>query len=286
MNEKIFLDNLSKVRKNQSVKKSNGIEWVYDEKILSAGALHGFTRRIGGFSPPPFDSLNFGFTRPEPREIIIANYALLATSAGFNFNDFAIINFEHGNNVLSITSSDRGKGIIESHGCLLPCDGLVTACSDVVPVSLHADCLGILLYDPVKRAVGALHSGWKGVHGEIGVVAAQKMHSEYLSNPKDILIMLTPSISQKNYEVDRPVFDLFNDKFDLPSSAYSYYCDQKNKYYLDLSLITVFQLLNFGIKPENISLSQECTYDNPEYYYSYRRDGKKAGDMAGFIKLI
>lgn len=278
-----FAKEYAKIRKGFSCAGSNGIEWVYAPALqVKGGVLHGFTRRLGGVSKPPFDALNLGWNRDEPRENVERNFCLLAQAAGFERESMALVNYEHGDSVVRAEVSDRGKGMGSGEFDL--CDAIITDSKGITLVTLHADCMPIFLYDPAARAVGMVHAGWKGVSMRIGAKAVRRMISVLGCRAKDLLAGLGPSISQARFEVESPVEELFKSEF--PGVDCCMQGRREGKYQIDLYKAMAAQLFEAGLLPQNITASLECTYDHPENYYSYRRDQKAAGAMVGFIRLI
>lgn len=125
----------------------------------AGGTRHGFTQRYGGVSKSPFDSLNLGLKRPDDPEALEENYARLCRAAGLEREELAMAAYCHGDGVEIATCADRGKGF--GRGEFPPCDGLVTAEKGVTLMTLHADCMPLFLYDPIRRACGMVHSGWE-----------------------------------------------------------------------------------------------------------------------------
>lgn len=280
-----FAGEYAKMRVGFSRANANGIEWVYAPALQEKGGVaHGFTRRAGGVSKPPFHALNLGWNRDEPRENIERNFCLLAQAAGFERESMALVNYEHGDSVVRAAAIDRGKGMGKDSGEFAPCDALITDSDALTLITLHADCMPVFLYDPNARAVGMVHAGWKGVSMRIGAKAVRKMVDELGCNAKDMYIGCGPSITQARFEVEQPVKEVFEREF--PGIDCVIQGAQAGKYHIDLYKAMALQLLEAGVFPQNITLSLECTYDNPKNYYSYRRDQRASGAMAGFIRLI
>jgi len=144
---------------------------------------------------------------------------------------------------------------------------------------LTADCVPILLLDPVKNVVAAVHAGWKGTQQEIVLKTVEKMKETFNCNPKNILAGIAPSIGKCCYEVDWNVAQYF----EKIEHAYS----QKNeKYLLDLPLINKTQLLQSGLLETNIEMSHICTACEVVSYFSYRKEGGCSGRFMSMIGLF
>lgn len=164
----------------------------------------------------------------------------------------------------------NGGGIL-----FLDSDGAITDIPDVLLTSMHADCIPLFFYDPVKKVIGMVHSGWKGTVKEIGRITSEKMQSVYGCDPADILVHIGPGISACCFEVDKDVYEMFKD----PK-----YTTKGIKYYIDLKHYNKRMLMDTGIKEENITISDHCTCCE-ELFDSYRRNGSKQR-MGGGICLL
>ena len=178
----------------------------------------------------------------------------------------------HGTNIYSIRAEDvKGEDIKFEDS-----DGAITDVPGVLLTTMHADCTPIYFYDPVKRVIAMIHSGWKGTMLEIGRVTSNKMQEEFGCDPKDIIVHIGPSISQCCFEVDEDVYEMFTDPV---------YVKKGVKYYIDLKEYNTRMLMDTGIPRENISISEHCTCCEPELFSSYRYDGSPLRMGAGIIMI-
>lgn len=169
-------------------------------------------------------------------------------------------------------------------------DGILTNKKEIALITTSADCISLLLYDPVKKAIGSIHSGWKGTLKGIIVKAIEKMKNEYKSNPEDIICCICPSIRQCCFEVDEDVKDLFYNKYkDLKNIDEIIKLgdkkEGKQKYYIDTVKINIELLKNIGLKEENIIDSNICTMCHSKEFHSYRADGKSFGVNGAIIAI-
>ena len=166
-------------------------------------------------------------------------------------------------------------------------DGLITNLEDVALCVITADCQPIILYDPIKRIIGCIHSGWKGTLNKITKNAINLMNKEYNSNPSDIIACIAPSILKCCFEVDIDVVDMFKENFNNIDEDI-YLGDIKEgiqKYYIDTININKKELLDLGLKEENIILSNICTMCKSDKYHSYRTDKDKSGRNLTLIAM-
>ncbi len=160
----------------------------------------------------------------------------------------------------------------------LQADALITDLSGVVLTILTADCVPILLYDPVHKAIGAVHAGWRGTDSRILPKTIRAMEEEYGSRPEDLIVGIGPAIGGCCYEVGPEVAERFSD---YPSALS--YCGEKAR--LDLKEINRVQTVMAGVREENLESSVICTSCEREEFFSYRAEGGCSGRFASCIML-
>lgn len=175
----------------------------------------------------------------------------------------------HGNKVLAVTSAD-----IPQAGHIPDADAMVTNVPEAVLSVRTADCLPVFLYDPEKKCIGLVHAGWKGSALKIVERTLDVLKKDYGSQPADVLAAFGPSIRECCYEVGEEFTKTF------PGEVFQ----RKNTLCLNLPLVNRNQLLNSGVKNENIFESGECTVCN-NGFYSFRRDQEKAGRHVSLISM-
>ena len=265
-------------------KRTNKGTGLYCAEALdkAGGVSHGFSTREGGITvDPPKASLNLSWTRCGSPEEVIANFKIFAEGAGIDYDDMAVVNHEHGANVLRIAHEHRGRGFYKDP--LPPCDGIITDDPTVTLVTSHADCGAYFFYDPVHRAIGMAHAGWKGTLLLIGAEMARRMAEEFDTDPSDIIAATGPCICRDCFEVDADLGEKFQSEFGYPGISRP---GRQGKAYVDLELAAAVQFVEAGIRPESITLMNACTYENRQHFFSHRRDKGITGSMAAYIKLI
>lgn len=157
------------------------------------------------------------------------------------------------------------------------CDGLMTQLSGVALSTKFADCTPVVIYDPVKKVISNLHSGWKGTSKKISEKAVQMMSTIYGSKVEDLIAVIGPCIGYKDFEVQKDVIDIFSDSFSNIDKFYS----KKDQihYLLDMQGIIEGSLVSSGIKSSNIYSADISTFSS-NFMHSFRRDGSKSGRMA------
>ena len=168
-------------------------------------------------------------------------------------------------------------------------DGLITNCKNIALSTINADCILLIFYDPTKKVIANVHSGWRGTIKRISIKTVEKMKKEFGSKPEDIICCMSPSICKKHFEVDEDVKDLFYNKFkdDVNIEKYILKSQEKEgKYYIDTVGINKNILLNIGLKEENIIDSKICSVCDEDKIHSYRAHGEKSGRNITIMELI
>nr|XP_048277908.1 purine nucleoside phosphorylase LACC1 [Myodes glareolus]XP_048277909.1 purine nucleoside phosphorylase LACC1 [Myodes glareolus]XP_048277911.1 purine nucleoside phosphorylase LACC1 [Myodes glareolus]XP_048277912.1 purine nucleoside phosphorylase LACC1 [Myodes glareolus] len=238
--------------------------------------IHGFTTRTGGISYiPTLSSLNLfsSCRRRDPKVVVQENLRRLANAAGFNTEKFYRIKTDHANEVWVM-----GKKEPESY------DGIVTNQRGVTITALGADCIPIVFADPVKKACGVAHSGWKGTLLGVAMATVDAMTAEYGCNPEDIVVVLGPSVGPCCFTLPREQAASFHDLH--PSCVRQF--DSLNPY-VDIRKATRILLERGGILPQHIHDQKGdldlCTSCHPEKFFSHVRDGLNFGTQIGFISV-
>ncbi len=162
-------------------------------------------------------------------------------------------------------------------------DALVTNCPRVLLTVRTADCVPLLVHDPVKRVVAAVHAGWRGAVAGIVGKTLQTMRRKFGSSPDSLRLGIGPSVGPCCYEVDGPVLDRLRANFrDWQSVARA---NGRGTAMLDLRTLVRRQAELQGVRSERIRTVPVCTMCHPELFYSYRRDGTVNGSMLSGIML-
>ncbi|PYG89906.1 hypothetical protein LY28_00505 [Ruminiclostridium sufflavum DSM 19573] len=242
---------------------------------------HCFTTRLGGVSGGECSSLNLSFNRNDSKENILKNYGLIADAIGVDFDKMVLSNQIHDNRIRLVQPEDAGKGLIKESD-IIGFDGLSTNHAGIPLVTFYADCVPVLMLDPVKKAVTAVHSGWKSTVKNIAYHALMLMKDTYNSNFKDIQVAIGPSICKNCFEVDIEVYNCFIDTFSWCNRFTGY---RNGKYYIDLQQIIRQVMIDAGVLEQNLVISNICTKCNKDIFFSYRGDKGKTGSLAAIMML-
>ena len=173
---------------------------------------HCFTTRMGGVSEGIFSTLNLSFTRGDDENAVMENYRRLAGEIGCDIGDFVCTDQTHTTNVIRVGKYDRGNGVTRPKP-YTDVDGLVTNEPGVVLSTFYADCVPLYFVDPVNKAIGLSHSGWRGTVHRMGQATLEKMAAEFGTKPEDVIAAIGPSICQDCYEVSEDVAEEFAREF-------------------------------------------------------------------------
>lgn len=242
---------------------------------------HGFSTRLGGVSSGIFESLNLGLHRGDDPLAVEENYRRFCRAVGADPGRLALGNQVHGANVLEVTEKQVKKGLFDPVS--YEADGLMTDLAGVGLVVFTADCVPILLHDPVTGCVAALHAGWRGTAGGIGAEGVRRLSQRYGARPEDIRAAIGPAIGPCCFQTDGDVPEAMERALGTRASAYIR--AEKGKFWVDLKGINGEILRNAGVLPEHLEICGECTHCHPEKYWSHRYTKGERGSQAAIICL-
>jgi YfiH family protein len=246
-------------------------------------AIHAFTSRKGGVSKKSFESLNLSVLTADDLDNVLENRRRLCHTLGINPDNLVGACQIHGDNIFVVKSSDRGAGALTPETAIADTDALVTNESQIPLILFYADCVPVFFLDPVKKAVGLAHAGWKGTVAKIAAKTVDAFVMNYGSNPKDILVAIGPSIGPCHYQVDRPVIDEIKRAYPQESEELLTTSDKDGYAQLNLWQANVRQICQVGVQLDNITVAEECTYCSQDSFFSHRRG--MAGRQAAIIML-
>lgn len=268
------------------LKEKNHVPYIQFKNLSATGIVkHGFSTRKGGVSTGIFSSMNLNLKRGDDPDAVLENYRRMAAALNMRVEDMVLSDQTHTTNVRVITEEDRGKGILKPQD-YSDVDGMITNVPGIVLVTSYADCVPLYFVDPVRKAIGLSHSGWKGTVGHIGQKTVWKMHEVYGSEPKDIVAAIGPSICQSCYEVSDDVAEAFRANFTADEAADILLDKGNGKYQLDLWKANWYVLTDAGILTEHLSVTDLCTACHPDLLWSHRKTNGQRGGLSAFLSLI
>ena len=242
------------------VNKTKGIEYIQFKRLLDEGIKHAYTLKGA--------DLNFRTNSPEEKE----SYRRVYEALGLDIQSLVKPLQTHTGNVKCIDK-------VFSRNELQSIDGLITDKEGITLTSTNADCILLLFYDPKKKVIANVHSGWKGTFQKISEKTVEKMKTNYKCNPEDIECYICPSIRKCHFEVDEDVKELCEDIFGFIPNKESFIStgeikEGKQKYYIDTVYITKYLLKEAGLKDKNIIDCEICSVCDNDKINSFRAEGK------------
>lgn len=242
---------------NIIIKEYEGLKYLQFKKLLDYGIKHAYTLKSDGF--------DFSHGVPEEKR----SYEVL--NKALEIDDKIILKpFQtHTDNILCVDENTENLNDV---------DALITNKSGIALTSKNADCILFLFYDPIKKVIANVHSGWRGTFKKIAEKTIKKMITYYGSNPKDIICCICPSIRQCHFEVDADVKELCEDIFGFTNQLNNFIKfgeikEGKQKFLIDTVKINKILFKNLGLKENNIIDCEICSVCNKDIIHSVRVEG-------------
>jgi hypothetical protein len=247
------------------------------------GARHGFSTRLGGVSPAPWDSLNLGANRGDDPENVRRNFNWFCSVIGTDDEALVKNHQIHSDIIRPVTRADvmaspEAPGTFEA-------DGLITDQPGVCLTIFSGDCIPILLYDPVRRCIAAAHAGWRGTALGIAARAVEAMVRDYGCQAGNILAAIGPGIGPCCFETHGDVPDGLRSGLGEDAAPFIRPLSKLGKFSVDLKGANACWLERTGLRPEHIAICPACTACNLDEFWSHRVQGNQRGSMAAMIQL-
>ncbi|WP_029233613.1 peptidoglycan editing factor PgeF [Butyrivibrio sp. VCB2006] len=276
-------------KKVLNLREKNGVYYFVFPKLEELGIVdHLFSTRLGGVSKGCYSTMNLSYTRGDEKEAVDENYMRISEvmGHGHKLDDFVSTFQTHTTNIRVVTKEDRGKGPQRPRD-YMDIDGLITNVPGIILSTFHADCPPVYFVDPIHKAIGLSHSGWKGTKGKISARTIDEMHANYGTEASDLYCAIGPSICGPCYEIGEDVAEQFAESFSRKE------LEEKGilipypggKYRLYLWNAIKQTLLEKGVKEENIFVTDVCTKCNSDILFSHRMQHEERGNLAAFLSL-
>jgi len=241
-----------------------------EEKIV-----HGIFMRRGGCSPEPWKSLNLSTTVGDLKENVIENRTRIMKVLNLEKDDFFDVWQVHSTTVVETNKPrSRDQNYIQA-------DAIITNKPGVALLMRFADCVPILLFDPIHTVIGLVHSGWIGSIGKIAKKTVERMKEVYGTNTEKIIAGIGPSIGVDHYPVGKELVEKIKRSF--PMDWEMLILNKDGQDHLDLWKTNELVLLESGVM--NIDLSRICTASNTDDWYSHRSENGRTGRFGVVICL-
>ncbi len=254
----------------QRQRHANGvITYTFDSLDGLPVRAHVSTRH-GGVSPAPWNSLNFSVRRGDTPERVQANRVRFAEAVGVAPGDMVSCRQVHGTGVAKVDWADAGQ--VQ--------EGADAAITDAVglPLSLvFADCVPVVLYDPVRHVLGVCHAGWRGTVNGAATATLWAMQAAYGTDPVDVRACFGPSIGPASYEVGDEVVNLVYALLPRPDALISYPNGDGERPHFDLWRANAIQLVEAGVPETHIEISAIDTAQRTDDFFSHRAEQGRCG---------
>lgn len=259
---------------------STARNFLYHQRLaVFKWLLHGFSLR---FDPALKRDINLGLNDYQPAEIVLENRKRLAQSVAEVEIPLVTARQIHSDRVVLIQDPEEFPDPPEG-------DAMITAKGGFLLAIQTADCLPILVVDPVKEVVAAIHGGWRGLLNRIVMKTIDRMQQDFATVPADCLAAIGPGIGSCCYQVGEEVVNAFSEKFACADSFFSNFLSKdlslRGTKALDLAAVTNFQLSESGLLPRNIFNSELCTSCRTDLFFSYRAEAGQTGRLMGVIGI-
>lgn len=275
---------MSKSDKDKAVNQPDLLRYEMGDEVIAFS-----TRRGGGVSEGNYASFNInGYCGDNPLHVA-ANRELLCATLGIEGSRLVMPHQTHSTRVQCVDDTLMQLSSLQRAAVLEGVDALITSeCGVCIGVST-ADCIPVLLYDPVNQAVAAVHAGWRGTVGRIVVEALSEMYRRFQTSTADLQAVIGPGISLEAFEVGDEVYETFASVgFPMDRLAVrkpSIRNTSETSWFIDLWEANRMQLESRGVLPEHIQMSGICTYQHVDEFFSARRLGINSGRIYSGIML-
>ncbi len=242
--------------------------------LTQAGVPHAVFTRRGGVSPAPWESLNMGGTVGDARERVLVNIRRGLAAFGRSIESVYDVWQVHGREVVCADAPRNGAEHRRA-------DAILTDTPGLTMMMRFADCVPILLYDPVRRVGGLVHAGWQGTVLKTAQAAVERMRAVYGSRPEEILAGIGPSIGPDHYEVGPDVVARVRAAFGPQAERVLH--TPNGSVHLDLWTANRLILEAAGVR--RIEIAGLCTACDPEHWYSHRRERGQTGRFGAFLAV-
>lgn len=259
---------------------------LFDILDKEKNIVHFSTTRVGGVSNGTYSSFNMGnFSDDDPLKIH-ENRNILARMFYLDISKFIIPHQTHGTRVLKIDEEfmylDSASAIEIMYGV----DATVSNLKGIFLCATTADCVPIIIYDKVNKAIAAIHAGWKGTSGRIVEKTITELKKHYGSDAGNMIACIGPSISAIHYEVGDEVINLFKrEGFDMSEPEICFRKLSTTKYHINLKELNRRELIRLGVNSDNIEMTGLCTYEMQNLFFSARRQTVHSGRMLTGIMM-
>ncbi len=264
-------------------REQDGVRALVCALLEEDGFVNGFSTRLGGVSDMPANALSLaGFNDDRAENILENRRRFLKLFPG----DWSLAGCwqVHGADVRVVPTAEDAKPAENQLGDTVYCDVIVSNAIHVLAGVKTADCVPILIGDPVTRAFAAVHAGWRGTLASAVLAGVQRLNDEYGARPEDLRVAIGASAGPCCYEVGAEVIDAFTKRFQDGAKLFT--TTRPGHAKVDLLKANEDQLIAVGVRKEKIHVAPICTMCRTDLFFSYRREKNVYGKVGRLMSVI
>lgn len=246
-------------------------------ELEAVGFANGFSTRLGGVSPLPENDLNLAGFGEDSDENIYENRRRFLSLFDGEYSLTTVWQV-HGDDIKTVKTPADAANTEEK------ADAVTSDLHNILAGVKTADCVPVLIGDPLSKAFAAVHAGWRGTVQSIVAKTIERMSKEFGSHPADLICAIGPAASCRSYEIGQDVIDEFHAKF--PESEKYFTPTRAGHALIDLHLANRDQLIERGVQPGNIFTAPFCTITHTDLFFSYRIEKKRFGKTGRLLSVI
>ena len=264
-------------------RESEGVRALVCAPLEQDGFVNGFSTRLGGVSPMPDGALSLAGFNEDKAENILENRRRFLKLFPGNWS-LAGCWQVHGSDVRLVKDAEDARPAENELGDTVYCDAIVSDASGVLAGVKTADCVPLLLGDPVTGAFAAVHAGWRGTLAEVVRVAVRRMQDTYAVRSADLRVAIGVSAGPCCYEVGEEVIDGFMSKF--PDAEKLFTATREGHALIDLLTGNRNQLMAEGVEENRIHIAPLCTMCRTDLFFSYRKEKRLHGKVGRLMAVV
>lgn len=261
----------------------NSIQFLSLQHWLKEGVNVAFSTRHGGVSDGVYDSLNMGLHVGDRNELVLENRSRFLAVFEAQLDNVVCCQQVHGNVVTRVDRNDLGRGARQLSAAIPNSDAMITNERGLYLLSFYADCVPVYLYDPVNRAIGIAHCGWKGTMGRIALHTLAALQKEYGTSAPEVQVFIGPGIGPCCFQIQPDLAEKVNAEFPSLHDIITYNDNESCNW--DLQATNRKLLMEIGVQASHISTCEICTACHTDIFYSHRREKGKTGRLGALIGL-
>lgn len=255
------------------IQHASGLITLTFERLANLPVAAHVSTRHGGVSPEPWRSLNFSVLRGDDPARVAENRRLLANALGIHADAIVTCQQVHGTGIAKVAVDDAGAKFAG-------CDGMITDAIDLPLLLVFADCVPLVIYDPIHHALGVVHAGWRGTLNGAAPALLWAMQAAYDTQPSQVHVCVGPSIGPHSYEVGPEVVSLAETRLPDPTAVFTYPNGVEHNAYFNLWMANLQLLRAVGVASEQVEIAAIDTAQNTCDFFSHRAEAGRCGLFA------